>query len=122
MSKFPFGRSTAFHFFTQTRDEAERLRYHFQKLLKSDKIRHKTTPPVEEDSYQEEHTMQMPGSYSVSIYVDLPSTDPRVPRLIEYCQELTAQKRWILGLDIDGYHLDQDHLHEQVEDPDCESY
>ena len=122
MSKFPFGRSTAFHFFTQTRDEAERLRYHFQKLLKSDKIRHKTTPPVEEDSYQEEHTMQMPGSYSVSIYVDLPSTDRRYLHLIEHCQTLTDQHEKILGLDIDGCPLNLDHLREQDHTLEHESH
>lgn len=122
MSKFPFGRCIAFHFYTQSLNDANTLRYHFQKLLKPGKFRYKTTPPVEEEFYQAEHTTQIAASHSVSIYVVLPSTDPRVPRLIEYCQELTAQKRWILGLDIDGYHLDQDRLHEPVEDPDCESY
>ena len=116
MSKFPFGRSTAFHFFTQTWDQADNLRYHFQKLLKSDKIRYKTTPPVEEDFYQVEHTMLMPGSYSVSIYVDLPSTDRRYFHLIKYCQDLVVKNEWILDLDIDGCPLDLDHLRELEED------
>ena len=121
-NKFNFGTSTAFYFYTHTSRQAESLRYHLQMFLKAGKIRYRTLPVIEEDFYQVEHTTPIPGSYSVSIFVNLPSTDSRYPRLIRYCLDLAEKTEWISNLEIDGCSLELDHLREPTEYPDRESH